>query len=216
MRYMIGKKLTQVLAAGILAVSGASLTGCSLDTPTAFTQKKVEVIEDTRVLEETAILDEDALRVIADQYMSSGHGPIDITVTYNPASKTNTARKASEQAARVAQILKRNSVTDVETEILPVHNDQSLTVISYTYYTAQAPSGCGFLENISDEDLQDYKDYRIGCSTETYLAQQIARPKDLVGENEIEEDLDGRKQANVLGAYKVRLQNPRIRAEATN
>ena len=202
-------RIKQVVFAGVAVFAVFSLSACSLDSPTNLSQKKVEVIEDIRHIEaETSSFDDETLKAIAYHYNDHGEGNIDVVVTYNPASKSNTAMKATDNAAHISAILRSHQVGHVKTEILPVHDDgASMTLMSYTTYRAQAPSGCGDMDGIDDSSHENYRDYGLGCSTETYIARQVARPKDLLGRDGIVEEDDGRKRALVVEAFKWRVQN---------
>ncbi|MCB9990822.1 MAG: hypothetical protein H6867_05515 [Rhodospirillales bacterium] len=212
---MMNRKITQIALAGLMLGAVAVLPACSLDSPTFYAQKKVEVVEDTRHIEaETSSLDAAALKAIAYEYDDHGEGALEVVVTYNPTSKSNTAMKASDNAARIAQGLRDNGVRNVKTEILPIHDDKpSLTQMSYTSFTAQAPEGCGDLDKIDDSSHENYRDYGLGCSTETYIARQIVRPKDLLGRDDIVDEEDGRKRGLVVESFKWAVQNEPMEAD---
>ncbi len=209
------RKITQVCFAGMLVMAAGSLSACSMDSPTFMAQKHVEVVEDVKHIEvETAQLDEETITAIGAEYLRRGDGPIDIVVTYNPAARGNTAMMATDNAARITSVLGRMNVRDVKTQILPIRDaEASQTLLSYTAYTARAPQGCGDMELVDDAAHENYREYGLGCSTETYLARQISRPQDLLGRDDVEVVEDGRKRANVVEAYKTRIQNEGLTTE---
>ncbi|PJB71909.1 MAG: hypothetical protein CO093_04110 [Alphaproteobacteria bacterium CG_4_9_14_3_um_filter_47_13] len=180
------------------------VASCTLDSPTYLSQKKVEVVETTQQFEmETAKLDNAALKQIAAHYAGHGDGAVDVTVTYNPKAADNSAMMASNQAARIASALRAQEIGTVRTEILPVYESgSSMAYLTYKAYRAQAPEGCNNLEQIDDSAHENFRDYKLGCSTESYIAQQIARPADLLGRANTSEEADARKRANAIEAYK--------------
>ena len=211
-------KMSRFLLAGFFLAGLFSVTGCTLDAPTYMSQKKVEVTtRQERIEQETATLDDPALRQIAAYYADHGDGPVDIVVTYNPQSRDNTARHATDSAAHMASVLHKEGVRDVKTDILPIHaSDKSVTYVKYMSYEAQAPEGCVGMEDINDIAHENYRDYQLGCSTETYLAKQIAKPKDLLGRTEVTEETDARKRANAVEAYKWTTGSQPLEAESTS
>lgn len=202
---MARRTIFQITLAGMILASAGSLTACStLDGPTAFSQKKVEVVEETfRAEFDTAKLDASGLSQIADHYSNHGEGPVDIIVTYNPKATGNTAMRASDNAARIAAMLRKAGVKNVNTEILPIHQSEtSMTIVSYLSYRAQAPEGCLLLETLDDSRNENFRKYQLGCSSESFIAQQVARPADLLGRANTEE-AGARKHANTLDVYKA-------------
>lgn len=201
----VRRRITMTLfLAGCVSAAGLSLGGCSMDMPTALSQKPAEVVQETKRIELNASeVDDQVLAGIAQDYLYSGDGPVDLTVTYNPASKTNTAMMASDNVARMAAALKRNKVPVVRTDILPVSGaETSLALFRFAGYRAQMPSGCTNFEDIDDKVHENFRAYQLGCSTESYIAQQVARPRDLLGRGDIQEETGARKHANNIEAYK--------------
>ena len=62
------------------------------------------------------------------------------------------------------------------------------------YFLIQEPMS---MEHADREKAQDYK---LGCSIEIYASKQIARPKDLLGNDDMDNG-SGRREANVLDVY---------------
>jgi len=184
------------------------LAGCALDTPTQLTSKRAEVHagnHDARVL--TADFNAEMAQAVSAHYQRYGSGPVAVTVTYDPHSRSHTAQSARADAIRIEKALRAGGVTDVQTDILPVVDAAPQTLLRYGTYTAHAPSGCGNMELIHDRGVESYRDYRLGCTTETYLARQLSRPSDLLGRDGID-DPDGRRLSNILDRYKTGEPNP--------
>lgn len=201
---MARRNIISIAFAGLLLSAATQLTACSMDSPTFFSQKRVEVVEETYSGEfETAAVDKAILEGIGRHYLFHGEGPVNVVVTYNPKGKSgNTAMNASDAAARIASALHKHDIKDVKTDILPIHeSDKSMTSIEYMMLRAQAPTGCSLMEDVDDSRNENYRDYQLGCSTESFIAQQVAKPKDLLGRVSAEEP-DARIQANTVELYK--------------
>ena len=69
-----------------------SCSACSFDRPSQIQNSRVEVVE---VVEEnqyeTKKLDNYAIKALANDYVDAGDGEVEVTVTYDPKSKKNTA-----------------------------------------------------------------------------------------------------------------------------
>lgn len=182
------------------------MAACSMDHPTFVNQGKMTVEEKPYHTElSTADLNDKAGSAVASDYSYKGTGPLKVTVTYNPKSRYyNTAMKATNAAADFARMLKKNGVEDIQTDILPVHNSEtSMTYISYTRYSASPAEGCGeTIDEIDDYQKDAYRSYKLGCSVQTYMAQQMAKPADLLGRSDVHEETGARKHANNIEGYK--------------
>jgi len=193
-------RILSLTMSGLMLAAIPMLSACSMETPTALSQKKVEVLEKSFHSEiETAAVDDAVMERISSSYKDSGRGVVAVMVTYNPAGHDgNTAMKATENAARIARGLGRHGIGQVETEVMPVvDSEKSFTHFNYSGYVAQAPEDCDVFEDIDDSVKESYRDYRLGCTTEAYVARQIARPADLLGQGGMD-DADGRRLGNVI------------------
>ena len=186
------------------------LAGCALETPTNLTQKRAEIHEkDYETSLKTAEVNENVGAVLASHYARYGDGPVSLSVTYDPHSSVYTARHATQDAARIASLLRSNGITSgVKTQILPIHNvgDESHTVFNYDIYVARPPAGCENMSEIIDSSPEDFRSYELGCSTEIYLAKQLSRPKDLMGREGIDESSGGRG-TNIVQFYRTGAEN---------
>ncbi len=192
------KKIKVLFVSLSLAMAGF-VAGCALDSPTAFSGKRAEVVQELYSTEiETGKLDEAILEGIARHYDSNGAGTVEVVVSYNPSSRNNSAMTATENASRIGRIFGKNGVHDIKTEILPIRNlEKSVSYFSFKSYRAQAPADCNVITDIDDSSHRNYDDYKLGCSTETYLAKQVAKPRDLLGRAGMD-DPDGRRLGNVV------------------
>ena len=208
----------------VAAVAVSLATGaCSMDKPSwsAGKEQRVELRhgkEATRL--PTASANEAALADVVAHYRSSGDGPVELTVTYDPKSKTNTAMKAADEAARIATYLRRKGTsTDISSDILPVANsgDLSESIITYNSITAHAPQGCTSMGGLDGTPTGADEGYKYGCTIETQLSRQIASPKDLKGREGLSTDeTDGRRLSNILEGYRTGTQNEPLQGESAS
>lgn len=203
-RFVTVPSLRAALLGGAI-IFAAGLTACSMDTPTDMPQYKKVRLESGPAEQSipVAALDESALRTLADEYNGRGDGPLELTVTYDPRSRTNTAMNATEQAARIARGLRYNGVGQITTSILPVNaqGDDSRALVRYQAVTAHAPEGCQHMGGLGGHDVGPDENYEYGCSTQMLIARQISRPQDLAG-NGGTVAADGRRQATMMEPYR--------------
>lgn len=161
----------------------------------------VETYKDEMALElETASLGAGILEQISRHYWAHGDTPLLMSVTYDPHSKTNTAMKATQESARLKTLFAKQGTANVQADIMPVQDsgDVSKTLISYDVLNVRGSSECEDVRiDRSFTDWEKTPEYKMGCSSENYLAKQIARPKDLQG-NDVMDIMDGRLQTNTV------------------
>lgn len=196
-----------------------SVGACSWYPDPYVTNKRVQV-EEEKIAEEYAYgdLSEAALVGLAQHHNRYGDGPLTLTLAYNPKSKAHTARQASEKAAELSGILRREGVHNVETNILPVKDlPEPKVMISYLGYKALAPEDCGLMPGLRSRQIEPEieEDYKLGCSVETYFARQISRPSDLLGQ-EIGGNTDGRRSANQIEAYRAGVPNETLEGQSAS
>ncbi len=135
--------------------------------------------------------DEDAFDAIGRDYWRYGDSPVRVTVAYN--RDKGEGEKASQEAARLADGLRRNGVKEIDVDILPTQADEMLGLITYDSVTAHKPRGCGEMPGYDSgqSNVQNAEDYEFGCQIETMVAKQIMRPKDLAGQVRGQENVDG-------------------------
>jgi type IV pilus biogenesis protein CpaD/CtpE len=195
-----------------------SLSGCAMYAPGNFTTERVQVEKkDFSDAVPVSQITEQAVRKSADHYHRHGDGPFDLTVTYDPALASG-AMKASDEAARLTGLLRKNGIEDVQPSILPVANSgaEMKALFSYTAYNALAPEDCDVMPGISSRTVEAEEGYRLGCSVETLYARQIARPKDLKGQTAEGETMDGRRASNVVDTYRTGVPNKRLEGESSS
>ncbi len=216
--FFSGSKFVVLLSAGLMMAVVPFLTSCTLDTKSDLVGKRVELKQDARSMSlSTAEIDDSVLMTISKHYERFGAGGVDIVVTYDPKSKTNTAMHAAEQTARIAGTLTRLDVRPVKTDIMPLKGQGSVskTVINYRTVTAQGPEGCEFMGGIDDRSTGADKEYGYGCSIEMLVAKQIYRPKDLAGRDD-RPDAFGRRQSLVTEPYMAGVPNEPFDGESAS
>lgn len=193
-----------------LCLAAISLSSCEMYSESVVSDRRLQVREE-KLTEQvaTASLDSDSIASIIYKYTKSGNGPVDVTVTYDPESKINTAMRAGDEAARISRIMRKEGASEVVTGILPVRTQgtSSQTIISYSAYQAVAPQNCGLMPGVKEPSVDHDPNYRLGCTVETVFARQISNPSDLLGRARPSSTSDGRVNANVVEAYRTGAQN---------
>jgi type IV pilus biogenesis protein CpaD/CtpE len=182
------------------------LTGCSMEEPGHLSLEKARVTQE-KIYEKVMLgdADEGYLKALAAHYRKAGSGPVDLTVLYDPQSKTSTAMKASRDSARIVSDLRNYGVQNIDATILPVkdHGDESEILLSYQAYEAQGPENCETMPGYDDNELNIEEGYKLGCTVETLYAKQIARPKDMAGQATNDPHTDGRRSSNIVDGYRT-------------
>lgn len=193
-----------------LGLSLITLSACEMYSESVVNDRRMQVREE-RVVEEipTARLKEGAITSIAQDYSQSGQGAVDLTITYDPASKTNTAMKAGDEAARLARSFRDEGVVDVTTSVLPVREQgsESVTIVSYASYQAAGPANCGEIPGYNNPVLEHDPSYKLGCTVESAFAKQIADPSHLLGNADISTYRDGQATTTTVNIYRTGVPN---------
>jgi type IV pilus biogenesis protein CpaD/CtpE len=150
----------------------------------------------------TAKMDSDTLRAVAETYHKFGEGPLSLSVSYDPKSRTNTASHATMEAARMAGVLRKSGVDILKTGIQPAaaKGSPSMTVIAFNAVTAQMPANCDYMGGLEGKQTDASPDYHLGCTVEMEMTRQIANPKDMRGRDGLDAG-SARRQAYVVDSY---------------
>ena len=183
--YLSGFWATLLAGAGI-----ALLSACSLGEPSRLNLRPIGVVHGVKDQQVSAVaVDRGMAAALADDYRRYGNGPMTVTVTYEPS--TGEAR-AKNEVRRISNLLSAQGVKAVDSSVLPVVSGAGTlqVLIHYEQIVAEAPAACS--SHISDDRAQIFTnkdgtmpDYRFGCGVDTYLARQVARPRDLLGSDKI-------------------------------
>ncbi len=194
-------KIRHIIATSLIL----SCSACAYDVPSQVDPARLEVVEASEQhTYETKALNADTIRSLAQGYNSSGQGQVELTVTYDPRSKKNTAMNATLEAGRIAKLLTDQGVSSVQTKVLPVADSWNIShsFVTYNALTAHAPTGCdrmpGFesADDVGDADM--HRAYGYGCTIEAMIAKQIAHPQDLLGQEDQTHTESGRRAENVI------------------
>lgn len=178
------------------------VSACSQATPSMMNSDPVELVNET-IVEQVALgdLSDSMLTSLANHYSKNGVGPLELTVAFDPTSKTFTAMRAVKKLEGIKNIMATKGVKNVETDTLPIKGAEPALMISFDSVRAEAPSSCQMMPGLNRDGTTRYiGEYKFGCSVETMLAKQIVRPADLQG-NEGLGQRSGRREANVLQGY---------------
>lgn len=195
----------------------ALLTACDMDQKTYLSQNRLQV-EQSRYDAEVpfASADEAFYQALAREYKSSGGDGLYLTFVYNPESGGGAALAASDLAGKASRALRAGGVADVKTDIMPVadagHSDKIL--VSYTKYAAHAPKDCKSMPGLKDRQVELGWDYQYGCSLEEQIAGQVARPKDLLGNDAAPETSSGRRAAVMAERHEGGIENEPLKVDS--
>ncbi len=198
------------ISVAFLAVG--ALSGCSMYSPSNINETPIRVSEELSVTNAViSDIDDAFISSLARHYSKHGGGAMDIVVTYDPKSRSNTAMGATNKAADIVNNLRGYGVSNVRAGILPV-NDQgedSRLVVSYKSFNAHAPKGCdgASMDGLDGNLKGDVADYKLGCAIDTMLARQIAKPEHLLGRGAVKQTSDGRAAVYVADGYSAGSQN---------
>ncbi len=139
---------------------------------------------------------------VADNYSRYGADTLQLSLVYDPASKTYDAMKAFNDLGSIKSKLAIMGIRNVKGDVVKQEGAEPTLMVSYDAVMAQAPAGCrnmpGFNDGLTTGQIGDYK---FGCSVDTMLAKQIYRPADLAG-SEGHDAGDGRKATNTVEYYR--------------
>ncbi len=215
---MMSVRKNRVFASFLVLAAFAALPGCLYQEGT-ITENRVQVKEE-RFVQKIPLKEASGeyLAGLAKHYEKHGDGPVALSVTYDPRSRTNTAMHASQEAAHLVRTLRDEGVRNIKADILPVkeQGDGAVMIVSYMSYTAHAPKDCGVMPGINDTDISSDEEYRMGCTLETMFARQVSRPKDLLGQGRVDPTSDGRRASNMGEMYRGGLGNESLEGESAS
>ncbi len=193
------KKITFLSAVSLMVMGCANQS-----TPSMVNNSRTEMVAETYTDQASVgTVDEATLTVLAYEYGRYGSGPLDLTVTYDPKSKSFTAMKAAEKVKSLESGLRRRGVKNIKTDVLAVNDQPETLMISYQSITSRPPSDCGDMPGLKDgATTRVIGDYKFGCGIESMIARQVYRPSDLQGVGTMEHG-DGRRSTNVTERYRL-------------
>jgi type IV pilus biogenesis protein CpaD/CtpE len=208
------KKITMVLALFVLG-------GCEIDMyhETYLSENKIQVeksvYNEQRLASE---VDEPFLDGVARAYDKRGVGPMELTVSYDPASRSNTAMKATATAKSLAAVLNRYGVRNQNVSVMPVQKQgsESIVFISFDSYGALPPKDCSMIAGMETRMVDSDPDYKLGCSINTVMTKQLARPKDIAGQGSQDHFTDGRRSTRIVEIYRQGSKDDPLQGESSS
>lgn len=180
---------TKNILVGFLAMG--LLAACSMSAPSQISISPIEVKQTTyRQAWPIGAFDENRVGGLADYYTRYGDGPLRLTLTYADNQKD---AKVRAEINKLADRLRHQGAADVLADILPVAESAQagMVMVDFTQVTSQAPAECGLGHStelrgsIAANEDGTMDEYHFGCGVDRYVAEQVARPKDLLGSTEI-------------------------------
>lgn len=202
-----------------LLFAPAFLAGCEMYAPSTLSTEKIQVREQPYFLDVAAGEADDRFAAgVAHHYSRHAGGPLKLTVTYDPGNYRNTAMMATQKGSEVVRALRARGVNSVEMDILPIagQGDESRVLVSYDAYSAHAPAGCTTMPGTESALLEPQEDYRLGCTINTMVARQVARPQDLQGVGAPGEHTEGRSAANIVDVVRSGAENKELKGESAS
>lgn len=194
-----------------ITIAALTLQACTLHQKGTITPTRAQVQERTfhqkTPLAQVSPIYLEGLALHHDKY---GDGPVNLTLIYD--YQKGGAMQASNKAADIASTLQIHGIRNTKIDILPVRGEEAL-IVTYAYYTAHGPKDCTTMPGYANTDISAQSDYRMGCTVETLIARQVARPKDLLGQENPNPTTDGRSAANLVNAVRAGTLNQPINGQ---
>ena len=181
-----------------------AVTGCgNLNTPSMMNTSPLRLSEETDIRQiPLAELNDSALAAIMRDYERYGSGALNVSLLYNPSSKTYGKGQAFKDLADIKKKLSTLGARAVKAEVLESPDMEPTLLIHHDSVRAMAPEGCRPMPGLEDGlTTREIGDYKFGCSVDTMLAKQIYRPADLAGRADAD-PIDGRRATNNSEYYR--------------
>lgn len=206
-----GKNTMKFILNASMAFLSMSLIGCNLHEPSTLSDRKIQVQEEV-LTHDVSILDVDDvfLSRLARHYSKHGGGAMDLIVTYDPKSYRNTAMNATNEISDIVTSLRDLGIANVNANILPIkgQGDYAHLLVTYNSFNAYAPEGCEeMMPGMNGRPVGTGAEYQLGCSIETMIARQVAKPQHLLGRGAVGGPTDGRSASNVVDLYRMGTEN---------
>ena len=196
--------MKKTIALTLLLVSATTLTACGRQsTPSMMNTTRPQLLSET-TLQQVPVseVSDGYIYNLVDNYKRYGADTLQLSLAYDPASKTYTAMKAFEDLASIKGKLAKLGVRSVKAETVKSEGVSPTLMISYDAVKAAGPAGCrnmpGFDDGLTTGHIGEYK---FGCSVDSLIAQQVYRPTDLAGRAG-SDPIDGRRATNTIEHYR--------------
>jgi type IV pilus biogenesis protein CpaD/CtpE len=194
------------------------IAACTQSTPPMVNSRPLVVTDET-VIDQIPLnaINDATLSALAGQYTKSSSGePLDLTMTFNPSSRTYTQNSATNTLAQVETVLRRKGVGNLRSQTMAVPNGDPVLIITYDALSALPPPGCPDTPGLYDYQTSRFiGDYPFGCGVETMFAKQITDPSDLLGVEGLSQR-EGRRAFNVVDPYAAGIPREPLTGVETN
>lgn len=173
------------------------LTACSQTEPSAVNRQP---LHSALVAQEIPLHGPHDVSRVADLYQRGGTKPVEIVVSYNDGD-----REAAQKMARTARQKLQAAGVD-RTTITTIPGSQNRVLALVTAIEAGAHPSCGAMPGMMGSvAAYDYGDYRLGCTIDRQMGQQVARTQDIEGRApgaSYYDDTDGQRTGNIVNEYR--------------
>lgn len=175
---------------GLIGAMTLVLSACEMTSSSMMSTSPITVEEkQNSVMMQIDDLTPAAVAELSKGYRRNGQGPVEVIVLY-PAEGSEVL--AENEAGRIAADLRDAGIGSVTPSSLPIDDMRKAgqVIVRYTELVAHAPQGCEVHPGDSRAGILDSKNgyfpnYRFGCGVDSYIAGQVARPSDLLGDDDI-------------------------------
>lgn len=180
----------QIYRIGLLGVAVLAMSACEMSSPSLMSTSPITVEEkENSMMLPIDDLTPAALSELSKDYRRHGQGTVEVIVLY-PAGGSEVL--ADNEAGRIAADLRDAGIGQVVPSSLPIDDMRKAgqVIVRYRQLVAHAPEGCDGHPGDSRKDIIGSDDgyfpnYRFGCGIDSYIAGQVARPSDLLGDDDI-------------------------------
>ncbi|MEM6811679.1 MAG: CpaD family pilus assembly lipoprotein [Pseudomonadota bacterium] len=191
--------MKQVLSKFVLLSSVILLGACTQTTPSMMNTSPITVAEEG-IINQIPYKDitDETLSALATNYLKTANGALDLTMTYNPTSRSFTKYKAGQELKKIKNHLNQKGVESVIGQTMAVPNGDPTLIVTYNTLTAKAPDDCLPTPGLDQRETGRFiGEYKFGCGVDTMMARQITDPSDLYGKSGLP-SRDARREATVI------------------
>lgn len=194
-----------------LALALCAVTACQsmprLQEDSELAQDRL-VVSDTYAVAHLPAVDapQGLIERIARAYKADATGPLHIALAYEPKAEKETGYQQHQAADTLARRFNKIGVHDTRVSIIPLTGATQDAVVGYETRQISSSAECsGATMPGNDNPTRITMDgYRLGCTLDSMLAQQVADPADLDGQAGLGAKADARRATNVVdGQYRT-------------
>lgn len=189
---------------------GLMVSACDPTTPSEVNVSKLhvkdQVITDTL---STNAVDLKHVAVISRKVLRNGNGDVTLTIPYAQGGFV----KAGDLGAAYKSAFAAKGVTHVTVQYVAMDDNQDTdhAVISFRGLVAKQAEDCGRIPGYQGtEDMDNFDGYQYGCETQANMAQMVADPADLMGQENASE-ANSRRNGAIIEPYMLGTPNQPIK-----